>query len=215
MANPRDITPSGRGLEEGSFTMPEPKPEVKVPDIGPRIGPTGSIGGLPEKTEEKPQKELDSPEEFRYTSVISSNKQFMYVNTTEGKRKYWGGTLAWRNNNPGNLKNTNFSKGQGSIGEDYRGHAVFPTYAVGKKAHYNLLFSGTTSYADLTVEQAVYRYAPSSDGNQPKNYLNYICKAASVAKTSRLAKLTEKQKEGMIQAMFVMEGFKKGTITNE
>ena len=81
-----------------------------------------------------------------------------------------GGTRAWRNNNPGNLRNTNFSKRRGSLGEA-GGFAVFPSVNTGRHALADLL--NTNTYESLTINEAINRYAPPSE-NVTTNYQSLI-----------------------------------------
>lgn len=51
-----------------------------------------------------------------------------------------GGTVSWRNNNPGNLRNYSFSQRHGSIGQAHK-FAVFPNEDTGQRAMLALLKS--------------------------------------------------------------------------
>ncbi|MFZ2587734.1 MAG: hypothetical protein WAZ18_06435 [Alphaproteobacteria bacterium] len=72
------------------------------------------------------------------------------------KEKWVGGSPAWRNNNPGNLRPAKAHPGQ--IGEAW-GFAVFPTKHAGKIAMRAQL--RRKLYNNLTLEQAIYQYASS------------------------------------------------------
>jgi hypothetical protein len=76
-----------------------------------------------------------------------------------------GGSRSWRNNNPGNLEFGPFAQSMGATGSDGR-FAIFPDYAAGRKAQERLLFD-SKSYRDLTLGQAIARWAPGSENNVP------------------------------------------------
>jgi hypothetical protein len=79
--------------------------------------------------------------------------------------KYPSGTLAWRNNNPGNLRPGSLAVGAtGSSG----GYAVFPDYATGLAALTGLIQS--PAYYGLTLNQFFAKYAPAADNNNPGQY---------------------------------------------
>lgn len=161
---------------------------------------------------EKPKTTAVSPV---FSKVISSASGYLLVESKSGHRiESSSGTIAWRNNNPGNLKNTAFSKKNGSIGEDYLGHAVFPTLEIGKKAQKALLFGADSVYGNLTLDAAIRRYAPKSDKNDPKEYVNYVVRTAKVNKNTIMHKFTDAQKEAILKAMTNMEGFKSGIRKN-
>lgn len=63
----------------------------------------------------------------------------VYYRNDGGKLVRTGGSSAWRNNNPGNIRSLgNFAKENGSIGEA-KGFALFPDYETGRRALARLL----------------------------------------------------------------------------
>ncbi len=123
-----------------------------------------------------------------------------------------GGSLAWRNHNPGNIKWGPFAKENGAIGPGEGGHAVFPSYESGKVAMTKLLFSADRAYLTLTISEAMAKYAPASDNNDPIAYANYLSRAASVPPSTVLQDLNSVQRDKFVSAMIRMEGYKPGII---
>ena len=123
-----------------------------------------------------------------------------YTSTTRA------GIGGWRNNNPGNLRNTEYSQNKGSIGQDYRGFAVFGTLDQGVKAMSDLLFS-SPKYQGLTIDQALNRYAPPEDDNNTKGYINTITQALGVSADTKLSDLSPSQRDTMLSTMM---GFESG-----
>ncbi len=98
---------------------------------------------------------------------------------------YYPGSIAYRNNNPGNLK---YVGQAGATGADSRGFAVFPTYDAGLDALYHQLdlYAGR----GLTIQQTMDIYAPASDGNQPAAYAQTIARALGTSVNTRLSDLS-------------------------
>lgn len=123
------------------------------------------------------------------------------------------GTVAWRCNNPGNLKFGPFAKQYGAISHDHGGHAVFPNLEMGTYAHSQLLFSPDSRYYNLTLIDAIKRYAPESDGNNPWAYQRYITNKTGVAANRVLKTLNGEEREGMLACMRLFEGYKPGVVS--
>lgn len=160
-----------------------------------------------------------SIKDIPFNKIITYNKEGMTVLANDGKYYYLTeGTLAWRHNNPGNLKYGEFAKDFGSIGMGWEGHAVFSTYDDGAQAQYQLLFSREGQYYNKTIEEAVSIYAPVSDPNpvahnNPPEYAKYIADAANVSVNTKLIELSENRRNLLLKAMRQFEGYSPGVIT--
>lgn len=141
--------------------------------------------------------------------VVDAGKGYTTIEYQGGKVEKRIGARNWRNNNPGNIEYGSFSKQYGAIGTDGR-FAVFPTYDNGRKAKEALLFQGK-NYKDLTIGQAISRYAPPSENNTA-NYINTVVKATGASATTPLQGLSSSQRTAMLNAMEKIEGFKQGKI---
>ena len=75
-----------------------------------------------------------------------------------------GGSRAWRNNNPGNIRSGDFADEHGAIGAA-AGFAVFPDYATGHAALKALL--KTDVYASKTIVEAVSQAIEKLEGTMP------------------------------------------------
>ena len=184
----KELIPTNRGLEPEleNFVYSKPIPVVK---------------------------EDKEDDELVYKKVIESGKGYLIVDTNKGKLKFSNGTIAWRNNNPGNLKYGNFSKANGAIGTGVADLAVFPTLEIGEKAQIELLFGENSIYKNLTLQETINKYAPKYDGNDPKEYANYVSRKAGIAKTMNISKLNSSQRKAMVQAMRTIEGFEVGKVS--
>lgn len=116
------------------------------------------------------------------------------------------GARAWRNNNPGNLIISDFSKRHGAIGDDGR-FAVFPTMEHGIKALYALL----KSWGNLSLQKAIYKYAPPSENNS-KAYLAKVVSALKTKSSTTISSLNSSQLDKLVKAIMEKEGQKVGNI---
>lgn len=120
-----------------------------------------------------------------------------------------GGTVAWRNNNEGNLRPGLLSSNR--IGKDRKNFAVFATPEDGHEAKKYLLFS-SSSYKNLTLKEAIKKYAPAGDNNNPVKYAANVMKDGNVEdKVMHTYKSSEQNR--IMDAMKIQEGFKVGKET--
>jgi hypothetical protein len=96
------------------------------------------------------------------------------------------GSVAQRNNNPGNLTASPYATG------NVNGYSVFPSADVGWQAlDYQLQLYANRG---LTLEQMVNIYAPSGNtpmtqGNDPNNYLNFLTSQLGVGPSTSISAL--------------------------
>lgn len=76
------------------------------------------------------------------------------------------GSLAQRNNNPGNIRYV----GQTGAVQGAGGFAAYPSPEAGQQA----LLDWVNSHSNLTLTQALNVYAPPSDNNDTANYINFV-----------------------------------------
>lgn len=105
--------------------------------------------------------------------------------------QYPNGSLAYQNNNPGNLRYV----GQAGATQGVGGFAAFPTYDDGLAALQNQIqiYAGE----GLTIQQMMNIYAPASDGNNPSSYANTIASALGVPVDTPLQSLTASQSDSL------------------
>lgn len=149
----------------------------------------------------------------RIVKVNSFGSGWIAVVMDDGKQyKRWDGTLAWRYNNPGNLKYGAFASRFGAVGSGHDGLAVFPTLDAGREAHRSLLFASDSSYRNMTLLDACRRYAPYSDNNDPDAYAHYVARACHVSFLKTLKDFSADEQSLAIQAFSRYEGFRSGNI---
>ncbi len=122
-----------------------------------------------------------------------------------------GGHVNWRNNNPGNIEGkSGWASNHGSIGHDGR-FAVFNSMEDGYKAQRDLLHDGV-NYRDLSMNEAIHRYAPKADHNDPVKYVAYIKKNAGLDPNKKMKDMTPDEMERMTKTMSKFEGMKSGDV---
>jgi hypothetical protein len=126
--------------------------------------------------------------------------------TSDGVWINIGGDRNWRNNNPGNLEDGDFSRRHGAIGSDGR-FAIFPDYKTGKVALLSLLT--TEAYMSLTVAEAIARFAPSIENDVPA-YTKFIGNECRLSPDTLLSSMTAQEVEGLAAAIERFEGGHKG-----
>lgn len=140
--------------------------------------------------------------------AIQSGKDVIFVAADNTQYKQVGGTRAWRNNNPGNIRMSDFSRRAGAIGEA-GGFAVFPDEDTGMRAIKSLLRG--KSYRDLTIANAISRYAPPVENNTVA-YQRSIEKLTGLSINRRMSDLNDAELDKVARAIRQIEGWEPGTI---
>jgi hypothetical protein len=150
----------------------------------------------------------DSGADGGIVHTASSAREVVYTNPDGTRYKKVGGTTSWRNNNPGNLRYTEFSKRAGAIGEANR-FAVFPDEATGIAAIDALM--RTETYRRLTIADGISRYAPPSE-NDTAAYHKRIGELTGLPIGTPISQLSDAQIRKVVDAIIVIEGQKAGDI---
>ncbi len=100
------------------------------------------------------------------------------VAATIQKIEGWSpGTVAYRNNNPGNLRYS--TPILGAVGVDSSGFLIFPDYGTGYQALQHQI--ALDASRGLTIAQFTAKYAPAQDSNDPVSYAAQIAAAAGLS----------------------------------
>ena len=123
-----------------------------------------------------------------------------------------GGSLAWRFFNPGNLRRSDLQCTR--LDTDPSGtFAVFDSYETGRLALRTLLRGNM--YSNLTIEQAIAKYAPPTENNT----INYINNVKNTLKQHRsnidTVKLHELSDSELVVLMDTIERIEGWTMTGE
>jgi hypothetical protein len=119
-----------------------------------------------------------------------------------------GGTIPWRNNNPGDIRFGRFARRHGAIGAAF-GFAVFPDVATGAAAIAPLLHN---NYQDMTVRAAIEKYDADPD---KKQYATNVIMAIGATEKTLVRDLSPTQFAKMVAAIIKQEHSKAGTIYDQ
>ena len=139
-------------------------------------------------------------------SAIAQRYDVVYTRANGNKFKRSGGTRAWRNNNPGCIRYSDFAAEQGAIGKA-GGFAVFPDEETGRRAIAELLKSD--KYCNLSIGQAITKYAPPHE-NDTQNYKYRLRKMTGLDINKKIRDLTPEQMERVVNAICIVEGWREG-----
>lgn len=152
-----------------------------------------------------------NPSEQEYTSAAALGRDVVYT-TADGRRvRRTGGTRAWRNLNPGNIRYSEFSRNAGAIGQA-GGFAVFPDEETGTRAISSLLRG--QSYNNLTIARVITRYAPPSENNTAA-YHRRIQQITGLNINRRISDLSDGELSRVVDAIRAIEGWEAGRIIEE
>lgn len=121
-----------------------------------------------------------------------------------------GGTCAWRGRNPGNIR---WGEKYGAIkGKQHKcgssgKFAVFPDETTGLAAIVKVL----KGYGHISVKDAMAKYAPASDGNDPDAYAQSVAKKMGVTVETFVDALDSSQLDKFAEGVKTFEGWKAGT----
>ena len=143
------------------------------------------------------------------TAATGAGSTVTYTNPDGTTTTLSGGSLAWRNNNPGNLVYNANTVALGAIGQN-NGFAVFPDVSTGSAALAGIL--NTSTYQSLSVDAAIARYAPSFENNT-SSYQAFVTNTLGVSGSTTLSSLSQAQMQSLQGAIQKTEGYTAGTVS--
>ncbi len=140
-------------------------------------------------------------------SIEYAPRTTIYILKSGEKIKRTGGSAAWRNNNPGNIRKSSVSKWLGAVGET-ESWAVFADEESGLRAIVKLLRS--KNYRNLTLTGAIHRWAPAADNNRPVVYTNTVSKKTGISKNAVIKDLSDEEMMKIARAIQSVESWQIG-----
>ena len=204
------------GIDISDIDVPGFVPPVNVPDATPEDKPS-DYEVIPISNPMGPSKDIsptnNTEQGFnrrggarRAISADADGRDVIYKHSDNSRVRYTGGTRAWRNTNPGNLRYSSFSESAGAIGRA-GGFAVFPGEDVGTDALVALL--RTDAYRTRTIADAVRRYAPPSE-NDTKTYMQRLSQLTGLDLNRRMGDLNDTEIRRVAAAIRQIEGWRSG-----
>jgi hypothetical protein len=123
-----------------------------------------------------------------------------------------GGSLSWRDNNPGNIRPGFYAARDGSLGTNYSQNgpfAIFPDLPTGEDALTDLLSS---KYGEDSLSTALSAYAPPGENNTAA-YISNVSNVLNVSPSTVINTLSDIQFENLEGAIVTQEDFYSGTVT--
>lgn len=166
-------------------------------------------GRLNSGSNQTTQTAVQSNGPLKAISVVSAGQgKPTVLKMSDGSVISMQGARNWRNFNSGNIEYGDFAKKHGAIGSDGR-FAIFPDNETGDKARQALIFE-SGSYKNLSLKQAIARYAPPSENNTG-HYYNAVLKAVGTDKI--MNSYNQNERKLILDAMKKVEGYKEGSTT--
>ena len=151
---------------------------------------------------------------IKFSKVVSSGPGGITVQADDGKQYTLKGTVAWRGNNPGNIRPGNPTVDAMAVGTQNAGtngkFLVFPDRATGDAAREHVLFS---TYGNSTLSNAITAYAPPSDNNNTAAYIAALAEGAGVNPDTKMKDMTPSQRAAIMTAQVGEENVTPGKIS--
>ncbi|WP_279717214.1 hypothetical protein [Chelonobacter oris] len=189
-------------ITEAYITLPIPTSSGGLNGVG---GFWGSTGGYGANTGSYASRDLRA---YESSNAYADGRATVYKTADGTLIRREGGSLAWRNNNPGNIRAGEFAKSMGAIGVGPSGFAIFPDAAAGERAIYALL--KRKDYQNKTIAGAIERYAPPSENNT-ELYISMVTRASGLDRNTAMSALSDEHKTHIVNAIKRHEGWIVGS----
>ena len=141
---------------------------------------------------------------FIKASYNEEQKTVEYIADNGDRLLRSGGTIAWRFNNPGNLRPG--PKYTRHIGQGHTASGtflIFPSPDFGRDEKKGLLLR---KYKNASIRNMLYAYAPPSE-NDTEGYINSICKKTGLSHDKIIGEFSDNELKSMMTAMEEHEGY--------
>ncbi len=179
--------------------MPEPMPEpAPAPKPATPAKPTAPATPM-----------AQSPNARATSAAVAAKKRVLYQYADNSTKTHIDGSPAWRNTNPGNIIVSKFATRHGAIGDGGK-FAIFPDETTGMAAIKALL--QTESYRDMTIANAIAKYAPQGDNNDVAAYHNNLRKITGLSINKRVRDLSDDEMDKLARGIRQIEGWITGDV---
>lgn len=203
--------PSGTGATSGSSGAPSSSGSTPQNDSpGPGTTPNPLAPGMGAKEADLKAVNQMMGDGKKIRKIVKSQPGVLHAEMDDGSVIARQGTVAWRMNNPGNLRYAAWEKEFNALGEADAGtsgkFAVFATALDGMNAQKKLIFD---KYSNLTIYQLMSKY----DNATAPQYTQIVTQAAGVSANTLVRDLNPTQQEALIKAIHKHEGYRSGQET--
>jgi len=133
-----------------------------------------------------------------------------WATATQKHEGFYKGSRSYRNNSPGNFRYTKYTASLGANkGKDDKNFIIYNSYEIGFNALKQFLTDACNGELrayrpDMTLLQFYGVYAPSADGNSPKNYATFIANSLGVPISLQIKYLLDIQDNFLPHTMKVL-----------
>lgn len=204
--------PPGSGAATGSTGSAPSSGSAQPKDDAPGPGttPNQAAPGLGARQSELNQVNQMMGNGKKIQKIVKSEPGVLHAQMDDGSVVARQGNVAWRMNNPGNLRYAAWEKEFNALGEADAGtsgkFAVFATALDGMNAQKKLIFD---KYSNLTIFQLMSKY----DNATAPRYTQIVTQAAGVSANTLVRDLNPSQQEALIKAIHKHEGYSSGRET--
>lgn len=194
-------TLSGMGMTHNSTYYVKAKPLNKIKNANDLL----KIDSLSTANDLDSLNVINTAQESMDVKIIVGKQMVKYLYPDGSIEIRQGGTLPWRNKNPGALRVSSKSVGRANR------FAVFASEEEGMQCIKDLLLS--KHYRNLTLKSAIFKYAPPRENNTMK-YQSDLRRMTGIDLSKKICDLTEEEMERVISTIKIIEGWRVGKITH-
>src|SRR3990167_10963554 len=140
-------------------------------------------------------------------AVGGLRRSVIYTDGDGRHYRFYDGTWAWRNHNPGNLRPGVYANRHDPIGVA-NNFAIFPTDEFGRAALIDLLQS---KYGNCSIHEMIYQFSPPSE-NPTKKDEAYLHKVTGIMNDKKIKDFTPTQFKAVYEAIEHFEKYMIGKI---
>lgn len=144
----------------------------------------------------------------RFVKAVGGLHHTVIYTDTDGKHfRFYDGTWAWRNHNPGNVRPGYYANLHNPIGATHN-LAIFVDDESGHAALLDLLME---KYGNFSIHRMIYKFAPPNE-NPTKKYEKMIREKTGIYDDRLIKTFTAAQFKKLWEAIQHFEGYKVGKI---
>lgn len=142
-------------------------------------------------------------------AVEGMGHSVIYTDDSGKHFRFYGGTWAWRNHNPGNVYPGKISKMHNRIGVVHNNSlAVFPDKESGHAALLDVL---KITYKKYSIDTMMEKFAPESE-NPTMKYIKFLYRVTGVTPNKKIKDFTPNEFQKLWKGIETMEASKEGSV---
>ena len=144
----------------------------------------------------------------RFVKAVGGLHHTVIYTDTDGKHfRFYDGTWAWRNHNPGNVRPGYYANLHNPIGATHD----FAIFADAKSGHAALLDLLMEKYGNYSIHRMIYKFAPPNE-NPTARYERYLHETTGIWDDTKIKDFTKTQFKKFWETIEHFEDYKVGKI---